>query len=25
MERLSVKGTSPDRTQDILAAILKEL
>ena len=25
MERLSVKGTSPDRTQDILAAILKEM
>ena len=25
MERLSVKATSPDRTQDILAAILKEL
>jgi transcriptional regulator with XRE-family HTH domain len=25
MERLSVKGTSPDRTQDILAAILKEI
>ena len=25
MERLSVKGTSPDRTQDILAAILKDL
>jgi hypothetical protein len=25
MERLSVKATAPERTQDILAAILKEL
>lgn len=25
MERLSVKGTSPDRTHDILAAMLKEI
>jgi hypothetical protein len=25
MERLSVKGTSPDRTQDTLAAMLEEV
>jgi len=25
MERLSVAGTSPDRTREILAAMLKEI